>query len=260
MNMGALVLVSGVVVGTGFGGVTGASAQTGGRGTIRGHVRLLGELPGNPVIRMTRDPICARITAGKRVIQETVLAALDGSMANVFVHLTGSFPETPVPTQPVTIDQRGCIYTPRAVGVRVGQVLHVRNSDNLLHNVHGLSGCGQGFNVGQPLAGMVNKFSLTQEETMLKLSCDVHTWMRGYIGVVKHPYFAVTGSGGTFEIADVPAGSQIIQAWHEQYGPLEKTVLVKPGGATSVDFSFTPAQPPPKAEPDKPPTRGRSAR
>jgi plastocyanin len=122
---------------------------------------------------MTRDPMCARITAGKRVVQETVLAALDGSMANVFVHLTGSFPEAPVPTEPVTIDQRGCIYTPRVVGVRVGQVLQVRNSDNLLHNVHALSGRGQGFNVGQPLAGMVNKFPLKQE-TMLKLSCGVH--------------------------------------------------------------------------------------
>ena len=260
MNLGSRVLVAGAVVVTGFGRVPGAAAQTGGRGTIRGHVRLLGELPGNPVIRMTRDPMCARITAGKRVIQETVLAALDGSMANVFVHLTGSFPETPVPTEPVTIDQRGCMYTPRVVGVRVGQVLHVRNSDNLLHNVHALSGRGQGFNVGQPLAGMVNRFSLKQEETMLKLSCDVHTWMRAYIGVVTHPYFTVTGNGGTFEIANVPAGSQTIQAWHEQYGPLEKTVQVKPGGATSVDFSFSPPQPASKSEPDKQPARALSAR
>jgi len=176
------------------------------------------------------------------------------------VHLTGSFPETPVPTAPVTIDQRGCIYTPRVVGVRVGQVLQVRNSDDLLHNVHGLSARDQGFNVGQPLAGMVNKFPLKQEETMLKLSCDVHTWMRAYVGVVKHPYFNVTGSGGTFEIADVPAGSQTIQAWHEQYGAIDKTVVVKSGGVTSVDFSFSSPQPPPKAEPDKQPTRGRSAR
>ena len=85
-----------------------------------------------------------------------------------------------------------CVRT-WVVGVpQLGQILQVRNSDNLLHNVHGLSGTGQGFNVGQPLAGMVNKFPLTQEETMLKLTCDVHTWMRAYIGVVKHPYFAVT--------------------------------------------------------------------
>ena len=247
---GVLCLVAGVVAASfGAGGVL--SAQTGGRGTIRGHVGLVGELPGNPVIRMTRDPMCAKVNAGKRVIQETVVAALDGSMANVFVQLAGSFPDTPVPAQPVTIDQRGCIYTPRVVGVRLGQVLQVRNSDSLLHNVHGLSGRGNSFNIGQPLAGMMNQVPLKDEETMLKLSCDVHTWMRAYIGVVKHPYFAVTGSGGTFEIANVPAGSQTILVWHEQYGQLTKTVLVKPDAAASVDFNFSPAQPPPKAEPGK---------
>jgi hypothetical protein len=257
MRLGVLSLVAGIAAANpGAGGVV--AAQTGGRGTITGHVRLLGELPGNPVIRMTRDPMCAKVNAGKRVIQETVLAALDGSMANVFVQLTGSFPDTPIPAQPVTIDQRGCVYLPRVVGVRLGQTLQVRNGDNLLHNVHGLSGRGQGFNIGQPLAGMVNRVPLKQEETMLKLSCDVHTWMRAYVGVVKHPYFAVTGSDGRFEIANVPAGSQTIQAWHEQYGQLTKTVVVKPGGATSVDISFSAAQAPSTAGSGKQPGGGRS--
>ena len=260
MKLGNLAVVGGAVLVTSLGGITGAAAQTGGRGTIRGHVRLVGELPGNPVIRMTRDPMCARINAGKRVIQETVMAALNGSMANVFFQLEGSFPDTPVPTEPVTIDQRGCVYTPRVVGVRLGQILQVRNSDDLLHNVHGLSGRGQGFNVAQPLAGMVNKFPLKQEETMLKLTCDVHTWMRAYIGIVKHPYFAVTPTSGTFEIAGVPAGTHTIQAWHEQYGPLKKTVVVKPGGVTTADFSFSAVQPAATSEPAGQPTRGRSAR
>jgi len=103
MKLGALSIWCGMVVAAAIGTAALEAAQPGARGTIRGHVRLQGELPGNPVIRMTRDPMCARINAGKRVVQETVLAALDGSMANVFVHLTGSFPETPVPTAPVTI-------------------------------------------------------------------------------------------------------------------------------------------------------------
>ncbi|MEO8258852.1 MAG: carboxypeptidase regulatory-like domain-containing protein [Acidobacteriota bacterium] len=259
MKIGHLVVVGGAVLAASLGGGASAAAQTG-RGTVRGHVRLIGELPGNPVIRMSRDPMCAQINSGKRVIQETVMAALDGSMANVFVQLEGSFPDTPVPTEPVTIDQRGCVYTPRVVGVRLGQVLQVRNSDNVLHNVHGLSGRGQGFNVGQPLAGMVNKFPLTQEETMLKLSCDVHTWMRAYIGVVKHPYFAVTAKSGTFEIAGVPGGSQTIQAWHEQYGPIKKTVVVKPGGVTTVDFAFSAVESAPVSGRNSESRRGRSAR
>src|ERR1700736_128073 len=75
-----------------------AAAQAAGRGTIKGHVRLTGKEPGNPIIRMGMDPMCARINAGKRVIQENVLCSLDGSLANVFVQLEGTFPQTPVPT------------------------------------------------------------------------------------------------------------------------------------------------------------------
>src|SRR4051794_8019837 len=84
-------------------------------GTIKGHVRLSGELPGNPVIRLGRDPMCARVNRGKQVVQETVMAALDGSLANVFLRLQGNFPNTPVPATPVVIDQRDCLYRPRVV-------------------------------------------------------------------------------------------------------------------------------------------------
>src|ERR1700676_3876391 len=119
-----------------------AAAQAAGRGTIKGHIRLTGKEPGNPIIRMGMDPMCARINAGKRVIQQTVLASLDASLANVFVQLEGTFPQTPVPSTPVTIDQSGCLYHPRMLGARVGQMLQVKNSDELLHNIHGLSARG----------------------------------------------------------------------------------------------------------------------
>src|SRR5215831_19860096 len=82
-------------------------------GTIKGHVKLTGKLPGNPVIRMGMDPMCSATNAGKRVVNEIVAAAVDGSMANVFVRLQGNFPQTAVSSTPVEIDQRGCIYTPR---------------------------------------------------------------------------------------------------------------------------------------------------
>src|SRR5882762_5486704 len=91
-------------------------------GTIKGHVRLSGKLPGNPVIRMGMDPMCSKANAGKRVLQEYVAATVDGSLANVFVRLQGNVPQTPVSTQPATVDQKGCVFYPRVVGVRVGQV------------------------------------------------------------------------------------------------------------------------------------------
>jgi plastocyanin len=220
-----------------------AGAQAANRGTIKGHVRLNGKLPGNPVIRMGMDPMCSKINAGKRVIQETVLAALDGSLANVFVKLEGSFPQTPAPTEPVKLDQQGCVYLPRVVGARVGQTLQVHNSDELMHNVHSLSAKSNTFNVSEPKAGMMQQFKMKDEE-MLQIKCDVHSWMTAYVGIVSHPYFAVSNTAGTFEIANVPAGTHKIQAWHERYGPVTQTVQVKAGATATVDFMYSGTEPP----------------
>ena len=211
-----------------------------GAGTIKGHIRLNGKLPGNPVIRMGRDPMCSRINAGKLVVQETVMAALDGSLANVFVRLQGTFPPTPVPSTPVVIDQRACIYRPRVIGVRVGQTVQIKNSDNFLHNVHSLSVHGGNFNIGQAAAGVVYEFKPKQEEVMMRLKCDVHTWMTAFIGVVTNPYFSVTADTGNFQIDRVPAGTYTIQAWHEAYGFVSKTVTVRAGATATVDFTYVP--------------------
>jgi plastocyanin len=216
-----------------------SSAQGANRGTIKGHVKLGGPLPGNPIIRMGMDPKCAQANAGTRVVQETVAAALDGSLANVFVSLQGTFSPTPIPKEPVVIEQRACVYHPRVVGARVGQVLQVKNDDDLLHNVHSLSARGNSFNISEPKADMVQEFKLKDEEVMLHIKCDVHSWMTTYVGVVNNPYFAITAAAGTFEIANVPPGSYTIQFWHERYGPLTQPVRVRAGATTTVDFMYT---------------------
>jgi len=208
-------------------------------GTIKGHVRLSGKLPGNPFIRMGMDPMCSKMNAGKRILQEYVVATVDGSLANVFVRLQGNVPQTPVSTEPVVIDQRGCVYTPRVVGVRAGQVVQIKNSDALLHNVHGLSGKDNSFNVGQPTAGLVYQWKAKNEEVMLHLKCDIHNWMNAYIGVVTNPYFAVSDTTGTFQIDRVPPGTYTLQVWHERFGALTKTITVKAGAATTVEFTYT---------------------
>lgn len=221
------------------GAVVPAAGQAGSRGTIKGRVKLSGPLPGNPVIRMGMDPKCAQANAGTRVVQETVVAAADGSLANVFVRLQGTFPQTAVPAEPVVLDQRGCVYRPRVLGVRVGQVLQVKNSDDLLHNVHSLSAKNNTFNISEPKAGMVQQFTMKDEEVMLRIKCDIHSWMTSFVGVVAHPYFSVSNQMGAFEIAGVPPGTYTIQAWHERYGPLTKSVQVRAGASTTVDFTYT---------------------
>jgi plastocyanin len=215
-----------------------ALAQAG-TGTIKGHVKLSGKLPGNPFIRMGMDPMCAKANAGKRVIQEYVVAAADGSLANAFVRLQGNVPQTPVSAQPVTLDQLGCVFYPRVVGVRVGQVLQVKNNDAFLHNVHGLSGKDNSFNVGQPTAGLVYSWKAKNEEVMLHIKCDLHNWMNAYVGVVTNPYFAVSDTAGNYQIDKVPPGTYTLQVWQERYGPIMKTVTVKAGAVATVDFVYT---------------------
>jgi plastocyanin len=206
-------------------------------GTIKGRITFTGKEPGNRVIRMGVDPMCAAANAGNRPVNEVYLVGDDNTLGNVFVKLEGSFPATPVPSQPVEIDQLACFYKPRVVGARVGQALRMKNGDNLLHNVHSDSTKGNGFNFAEPVKGMQRDITLKDEE-MLRIGCDVHRWMTAWVGIVSHPYFAVSDIKGTFTIANVPAGRRNITAWHEALGTLTKAVDVKAGQTATVDFIY----------------------
>ena len=148
-----------------------ASATAAGS-VIDGTVRLTGTPPPNALIRMGADPNCLQINAGKRVTQDAVVVNPNGTLKNVFVHLTGSFPGAPPPSpERVVIEQKGCVYQPRVASARTGQNLQIVNSDNTLHNIH--SHGGDTFNLGQPRAGMKYDYTL-KSEGVLYLRCDVH--------------------------------------------------------------------------------------
>src|SRR5262245_27562324 len=125
---GIIPLLAGVfTIATLAGAAAPAPVVQAGTGTIKGHIRLSGKLPGNPTIRMGVDPKCGAMNQGKLAVQEFVKATADGSLANVFVRLEGKFPKTPVPTAPATITQTSCFYSPRVLGVMVGQTLQIKN-------------------------------------------------------------------------------------------------------------------------------------
>ena len=126
---------------------------------------------------------------------------------------------------------------------KVGQTLQVRNSDELLHNVHSESAHGNDINMSQPKGGMAHRLSLRNAETMVRITCDVHRWMTAFVGIVDHPYFATTGAAGTFTINNVPVGTHTVQAWHEQYGTVTQIVRVTEGATTTVDFTYAPSKP-----------------
>jgi len=212
-------------------------------GTIEGHVRLDGTPPGNRVIRMAMDPRCAEITQGQMVIQAEVLADREGNLANVFAYLEGDLPSLPPSSEPVTIHQRGCIYEPRVAGVQIGQPFIVASRDDLVHNVHTSSRAGNEFNVGQPRAGSSDEFELTGSEVMMRIGCDIHRWMVAYVGVLDHPYFAVSSADGSFQIANIPPGTYTLHTWHEVYGEHTETVEVAPDPVTSVELAYTAEEP-----------------
>ena len=215
------------------------TAQTTKTGTIEGRVRLAGPAPANPIIRMGADPMCSRQYSGKRAVQEFVLRSADGGLTNALVDLQGKFPVPIAIADPVTLDQRGCLYTPRVLGMQAGQTLQIKNSDALLHNVHSLSTRGNAFNVSQPQAGMIYKVQLKNADVIMRIKCDVHSWMTAYIGVEPHPYFATSGEHGAFRIAGVPAGRYSIRTWHERYGQLTQAVTVKAGQTTTIELGYT---------------------
>jgi plastocyanin len=209
-------------------------------GTVVGTIHLTGTPPPNPLIRMGADPNCARINAGKRVVQELVEKSADGALANVFVHVQGSFPQAHGGSGTVTLDQQGCMYHPRIVAAQVGQTLAIKNDDPVLHNIHSIDPSKKyEFDQSQPGAGLVFNVALKSEEVMLHVKCQVHPWMVGYIGIVNNPFYAVSDTSGKFKIDNVPAGKQTIEVWDEVYGPLTQSVDVKAGGTVTADFTYT---------------------
>lgn len=204
-------------------------------GNITGKVVLEGTAPANPVIKMASDPAC-----GNAEVRGESYVVDNGSLQNVFVYIKDGLGNKYIfdtPTEPVKLDQKGCHYTPHVIGVRVTQPLEVINSDATLHNVHGMPETNREFNQGQPVQGMKNTVAFTAPEVMIPFKCDVHSWMNAYVGVVSHPYFAVTGSGGKFELKTVPPGTYTIEAWHEKLGRQTQSVTL--GDKESKELTFT---------------------
>ena len=164
-------------------------------GNLSGMVMFNGELPAAEELRMNSDPNCAELATSTL---SNAFVGSDGHLGNVFVYVKEGLEgqRFPVATNTVDLNQQGCRYTPHVMGIQVGQTLQITNSDPTLHNIHATpsdDGGNTEFNMGQ-VPG-VPPFERTFEsvEVMVPFRCDVHGWMNAYIGVLDHPYFAVTG-------------------------------------------------------------------
>lgn len=208
-------------------------------GSVTGSVQFSGTAPKAEPLSMNADPTCAAAHSTP-VLDQSVLVNANGTLKNVFVYVKEGLEGKTFETSktPVQIDQKGCMYNPRVLGLQVGQPLEIVNSDSTLHNVHSLAEKSKQFNLGMPLQGMKINKKFDQPEVMVKFKCDVHPWMAAYIGVLPHPHFAVSGDDGSFKIENLPAGEYTIEAWHEKYGVQTQKVTVTDADAAKADFSF----------------------
>lgn len=208
--------------------------------TIEGSVKFTGTKPVMKPVSMDATPACARQHGDKPVLSEEVVVNDNGTLRNVFVYVKAGLPaqKWPTSTNQVTIDQVGCVYKPHVVGVMVDQDLQFLNSDPTNHNIHPLPRVNREWNESQPPKGDPKVKSFPKPEVMIPIKCNIHPWMRVYVGVVAHPFFGVTGEDGSFSLKGLPPGEYTLEAWHERYGTKEIKVKVGPKETAKAEFSY----------------------
>lgn len=214
-------------------------------GSITGTIALTGQAPAPQPIDMSADTACQ--SKNPNAVAETVVAK-DGKLQNVFVYIkdgtvTGgnriSGYTFPVPGDAVKLDQTGCHYAPHIIGIQTNQKLQVVNSDPTAHNINVQPKQGNpSWNVSQPPSTPPIERSFARPETLVPVKCNQHPWMKAYIGVLKHPFFAVSGPDGSFTINGVPPGKYTVVAWHEKFGEQTMEITVPDNGAGNANFSF----------------------
>ena len=208
-------------------------------GTLIGKVLLKAEAPRPKPISMEAEEACAALHK-KPVFDESVVTGKRNGLANVFVYVkTGLEGKVFAPApEPVLLDQRGCRFHPRVLGLRVNQTLSVKNSDPVSHNVHPKPHNNRDWNQQQSPRAPDLQRRFARPDVMIPVRCDVHRWMKAYIGVVDHPFFAVTDTAGAFAIRQLPPGRYTVAAWHETLGEKTEQISVRTGEESRLEFAF----------------------
>jgi plastocyanin len=209
-------------------------------GSLAGTVKYDGIIPHARLIHMDADPICYAVNHGN-VNSQSIIVGDNNTLGDVFVYIKSGLARTdyPPPAQAAVINQAGCNYSPHVIGVMAGQKVKFLNPDGTLHNVHVMCRINPEFNASMPDFRKELEVSFDKPEFMFPVQCDVHPWMKGWMAVLSHPFFAVTGPDGKFEIKNIPAGTYEIEAWQEKLGTKTATVTVTDNSARKIDFTFS---------------------
>jgi plastocyanin len=202
--------------------------------TITGTVKFDGPAPKLAKIDMSQDPNCKGSNTAETVVTS------GGNLSNVFVYVKEGLGDRTfsVPTDPVVLDQSGCRYHPHVLGVMAGQTLKIVNSDPTTHNIHPTPKDNREWNESQAPQSAPLAKTFSREEILLPVQCNQHPWMKMFIGVVKNPFFAVTGPDGKFEIKGLPPGEYTIAFVQEKLGEQTQKVTLGAKDSKTVDITF----------------------
>ncbi len=209
-------------------------------GSVSGKVLFTGTVPERIKLPYKGNPECVAVAHGE-ILSETLLVN-DGGLQNAFIYIKEGLDEDfefKAPSTPVDVNNVGCIYVPHVVGAQVNQPIQLTNSDPTFHNIHAFAKEQSGWNLGLPFQGMKQTKKFAKPEVMVKLKCDLHPWMIGYIGIVEHPFFTVSGEDGSFSIPNIPAGDYVFGVWHEKLGEKEIEVSVGANQTAELNVSYS---------------------
>ena len=222
------------------------TVYSGPTGTISGVISYNGTPPAPKKIDTTADPVCGQKNPNLTT-DDTIVK--DGKLANTFIYIKEGTVEGgkkigdykwAVPTTAAKLDQNGCHYAPHVMGVMVDQTISITNSDATQHNIHPTPKLNAEWNQTQANGAPPLEKKFGRAEVLIPVKCNQHPWMKAYIGVMKHPLYAVSGPDGTFSITGVPVGKYTVVAWREGAAPEEQTmeVTVTAAAPGKADFAF----------------------
>jgi plastocyanin len=205
-------------------------------GTINGTVTFQGTPPAPQKIEVTKDANVCGAEGAK--ISEAVVVGPGGGIANAVVRLTGITKGAALPAAKPTLDQKVCQFRPHVVLIPAGGTLTVMNSDGILHNVHTYGEANPPVNKAQPGFKKQIELQFDKPEFPIRVECDAHSWMKAWLVVHEHPYYAVTDASGNFTLANVPPGDYDLEVWQETLGRKTAKVSVPAGGTVTAAVVF----------------------
>jgi hypothetical protein len=208
-------------------------------GSISGTIRYTGKLPARKLIDMSEDPACVAAHHAK-AYDESLMVGRGGLLGNAFVYISKGLEgkNFATPSEIVVIDQKGCWFHPRVLGLQVNQPLQIINSDPVTHNIHPMAEVNRAWNHSQGPGDAPLNRKFIKPEVMIPVKCNIHGWMHAYIGVLDHPYFSVSKENGAFTIANLPPGTYTLTVWQEKLGTQEQQVTISPQQHAVVDLTF----------------------